>query len=237
MNETALDNPIWTSLTGGHLQLALGQSTGSGAARRYPATMSPFAGLRDATPDAFADLGQLIPAGETVALLFDSDPVVPQDWRILRTRSLVQMIQREESESLATSEEIVRLMPPDMPEMVSLAQKTQPGPFLSETASLGEFYGIRIDGKLVAMAGQRFMPPGFVEVSAVCTHPGYRGRGLAGQLVVKVVEAIRAAQSTPFLTCLRDNTGAIKLYETLGFAIRRSFFLGVLQHQSPDSGK
>src|ERR1700760_1824963 len=202
MNETALDNPIWTSLTGGHRDFALGQSTGSGRARRYPATMGPFAGLREGTAEAFKDLEHLVSAGETVALLFDTEPVVPPAWRVLRTRPLVQMIHRVEPKNPTASQEIVRLMPPDVPEMVSLAQRTQPGPFLNDTARLGDFYGIRIDGKLVAMAGQRFMPPGFVEMSAVCTDPNYRGRGLAGQLVLRVVAAIRAAESTPFLTCL-----------------------------------
>jgi predicted GNAT family acetyltransferase len=231
ISEVALDNPIWTSLIGGHSHFALGQDLGTGAARRYPPAMGPFAGLREQTAEAFADLAQLIPVGETAALLFDNDPVVPSNWQVLRTLSLVQMVHRQKTMELSTGEEILRLMPSDEPEMISLAKMTEPGPFLRDTARLGEFYGIRIDAQLVAMAGQRFAPPGFVEVSAVCTHPNYRGRGLAGQLVAKVVQVIQAAGSVPFLTCLRENTGAIRLYETLGFSYRRSFTLGVLRPQ------
>jgi ribosomal protein S18 acetylase RimI-like enzyme len=232
LSEIVLDNPIWTSLIAGHRKFAIGQDVGSGMARRYPPAIGPFAGMQDQSDTAFEDLGQVVPPGETVAVLFDSDPIVPPDWRVARTLSLVQMIQRTEALNRNEGPEIVRLAPTDMPEMVSLAKLTEPGPFSSETAILGEFFGVRIEGKLIAMAGQRFKPEGFVEMSAVCTHPDYRGRGLARELVCKVTSEIRSDGSVPFLTCMKSNTGAIKLYETLGFSYRRSFVLGILKHQA-----
>jgi predicted GNAT family acetyltransferase len=113
-------------------------------------------------------------------------------------------------------------------EMRSLAELTQPGPFFARTHQLGEFIGIRSGGKLIAMAGERMKAPGFTEVSAVCTHPDHRGRGYAGALMAKVAVKILSRGETPFLHVYAHNTGAIALYEKLGFRLRRALSMRVL---------
>jgi len=113
--------------------------------------------------------------------------------------------------------------------MVALADLTEPGPFPNHTAKLGGFLGIRVDGRLAAIAGQRLSPTGFAEVSAVCTHPDFRGRGYAQALVAAVTRNVRAEGRTPFLTSLEANTGAVRIYQQVGFVVRRTFQLAVLK--------
>lgn len=110
----------------------------------------------------------------------------------------------------------------DVPEMLDLVQRTQPGPFEPRTIELGGYLGVRApDGRLVAMAGRRLNPPGWVEISAVCTDPDFRGCGYAGRLVLAVAHGIRADGLVPLLHAAASNTNAIRLYEQLGFRLRR----------------
>jgi predicted GNAT family acetyltransferase len=105
--------------------------------------------------------------------------------------------------------------------MLELVARTEPGPFLPRTIELGSYLGIRRRGALVAMAGERLHPPGWTEISAVCTDVAFRGQGLAGRLVRAVAAGIRARDETPFLHSVATNTTAIRLYEALGFRLRR----------------
>lgn len=122
----------------------------------------------------------------------------------------------------ASDEEAVRLGPADVPEMLDLVEHTQPGPLLPRTIELGTYLGIRRGGALVAMAGERLHPPGRTEISAVCTDPDFRGAGLATRLVLAVAHGIRERGETPFLHTAATNTTAIRLYESLGFRLRRT---------------
>jgi ribosomal protein S18 acetylase RimI-like enzyme len=115
----------------------------------------------------------------------------------------------------------VRLGAADVPEMLDLVARTRPGPFLPRTVDLGAYWGIRRGGALVAMAGERLRPPGWTEISAVCTHPGHRGKGLATRLVLHVAAGVQAHGDLPFLHAAAANTDAIRLYEALGFVLRR----------------
>ncbi len=124
------------------------------------------------------------------------------------------------------------LGPADFSEMVALAALTEPGPFRDGTGMLGGFLGIRIDGRLAAMAGRRLHPTGYVEVSAVCTHPEFRGRGYALALVAMVARGIHAEGMTPALTSFEANAGAVRIYEQAGFAVRRRFELAVVRPPS-----
>ena len=116
--------------------------------------------------------------------------------------------------------EVLELGDADAPEMLELATLTRPGPYRARTHALGDFIGVRRDGRLIAMAGQRLRIDGFIEISAVCTHPDHQGRGLARALMRRQAERILAAGETPFLHAAHDNTGAIGLYESLGFRVR-----------------
>jgi predicted GNAT family acetyltransferase len=105
--------------------------------------------------------------------------------------------------------------------MLALVKQTQPGPFSERTIEMGRYLGHRADGRLVAMAGERMRCPGFAEVSAVCTDPGYRGRGLGGALTLAVAQHIRGRGDEAFLHVAEENVTAQRLYLELGFTVRR----------------
>ena len=235
-NEASLDHPIWNSLVGDHAHLALGANTGHGLARRYPSNIGPLSAFQfpTADADAYADLAAVVPPGDIAVLFLDFEPRPPAGWELLRGGTLVQMVCRSAPAELALSEEIIPLATSDFPEMVALATLTEPGPFRADTAQLGGFLGIRVDGRIAAMAGRRTSPAGFAEISAVCTHPDFRGRGYAVALVAAVARSIHAAGRIPFLTSFEANSGAIRVYRQVGFAARRKFYLAVLKPPVPE---
>jgi predicted GNAT family acetyltransferase len=122
-----------------------------------------------------------------------------------------------------------RLGAKDAPAMMALTSLTNPGPFANRTHLLGEYWGIDQDGRLAAMAGERFKQPGFTEISGVCTHPDYRGRGYAMELCLKLADRISGRGETPYLHVYEGNTGARALYEKLGFRVRRNIHVGILE--------
>lgn len=209
-----LDNPIWQSLTSGHRPIAISH----GLAARYPAAVSPLAGLREPSPAAFADLHQLVGAGERVALFTTAAVDVPADWRVLRARYIDQMVC--DAATLPGGPEPIPLADADVPEMLALTSLTEPGPFSERTITMGRYYGVRSpEGALSAMAGQRLSLGEFQEISAVCTAPDARGQGLAQRLVAYLVARTFAEGRTPFLHVKTEN-GAKVLYERLGFRVR-----------------
>lgn len=130
---------------------------------------------------------------------------------------------------LEPAAEIVRLGAQDSPEMVELATLTKPGPFGLRTHELGTYFGIRTQGKLVAMAGERLKVPGYTEISAVCTHPDHTGKGYARTLMAEVMRGIHDRREIPFLHVRRDNRRAVELYERLGFKTRVTLHYVVLR--------
>lgn len=210
-----LDSPVWTALSGRQARFA----AGGGRALRYRPEINILAAAADASPEALAALAALVPPGGRIATVEAAETPVPPGLVVARQAMLVQMI----AERPAPPEPIdyLDLGDADAPEMLALATLTEPGPFVEATHCLGEFIGVRIDGQLVAMAGERMRAPGLTEVSAVCTHPGWRGRGYAGRLMRVVMARIAARGETPFLHSYATNEGAIALYESLGFRTRR----------------
>jgi ribosomal protein S18 acetylase RimI-like enzyme len=218
-----LDNPVLRSLTGAHASLALVQ----GRAARYPADVSPFCALPD-EPDAadWADAARLVSPGEVVA--FPALRAAPSaDWEVLWLGEGAQLV--ADSLDAKPDEEAVPLGPADVPDMLRLTELTKPGPFLRRTIELGSYLGIRREGKLIAMAGERLRPPGWTEISAVCTDPAWRGHGLASRLTRAVAAGIAVRGETPFLHAIADNTHAIRLYEQLGFTLRRDITFPLLR--------
>ncbi|HWD01552.1 MAG TPA: GNAT family N-acetyltransferase [Amycolatopsis sp.] len=210
-----LDNPVLASLTGPHAHFAEQQ----GEVLRYPADVSPFVALPD-DPDeqAWRDLAALAGPG-TTQIVAGPALAAPPGWPTLTGIPGVQM--EGSNLTVAPDPEAVRLTDADVPEMLDLVERTRPGPFLKRTIALGTYLGLRRDGALVAMAGERFHAPGWTEISAVCTDPAFRGQGLAARLVRAVGAGIRARGEQPFLHAAEANTGAICLYEAMGFRLNR----------------
>jgi ribosomal protein S18 acetylase RimI-like enzyme len=218
-----LDNPVLASLAGAHARLA--QTCGRAA--RYPADVSPFCALPD-EPDAadWAAAARLVSLGGAAAFpALRAAP--PPDWEVLWLGEGVQLV--ADSLDAKPDEEAVPLGPADVPDMLRLTELTKPGPFLRRTIELGRYLGIRRDGKLIAMAGERLRPPGWTEISAVCTDPAWRGHGLASRLTRAVAAGIAVRGETPFLHAIADNTHAIRLYEQLGFTLRRDITFPLLR--------
>jgi ribosomal protein S18 acetylase RimI-like enzyme len=210
-----LDNPVRSSLTGPHARFAERR----GAILRYPADVCPFVALPDAPTAAdWADAAALVGPGGLLPLAAVQTPP-PDGWPVEFAGRGVQMT--GDGVAGADDAEAVPLGPDDVPQMLDLAGRTKPGPFLLRTVEMGNYLGIRRDGALVAMAGERLHPPGWTEISAVCTDAAWRGRGLASRLVLAVAAGIRARGETPFLHAVATNVNAIRLYEELGFQLRK----------------
>jgi predicted GNAT family acetyltransferase len=222
---SVLDNPMWHSLIGGHRELA----QINGRAARYPAGVSPMAGIDEPSAAAFADLRELAPTGDVVALLRGGPyQVAAKGWQVIGARTIDQMV----CEALTRVPPIasVELGQSDVPEMLELAKLTEPGPFEPETIRMGRYRGLRSEeGKLMAMAGERSRPAGFTEVSAVCTAPEFRGRGLARALVSEVARMIEADGRVPFLHLKTENARAKGIYEKLGFRFRSLIHIKLLR--------
>lgn len=224
MSAAVLDRPIWTTLATRHAAFAVG----AGPARRFMADVSPFAVAEDDAPESLAALAALLGTGETVVLL-QRDPIrIPDGLVETRRDEGVQMVAAGPVAARPTDAAILPLGAGDVPEMVALATLTEPGPFLLRTHELGDFWGVRIDGRLAAMAGERMKQPGFTEVSGVCTHPDFRGHGLAGALSAHVARRIEARGEIPYLHAYATNAPAVRLYESLGFRTRCSVDVAML---------
>ncbi len=208
-----LDNPAWAALTGpqAHLARRLGQ------AARFQDGMSPFAGLGDSRdPQSWRDLAALVGPGGTAAVIGAIE--APSDWEVLGQGAGVQLV--DTALRAEPDPEAIRLTSDDVGEMLDLISRTRPGPFLPRTIELGSYLGIRREGLLVAMAGERLRPPGWTEISAVCTDEDHRGQGLASRLVRAIAAGIRARGDVAFLHAAASNVNAIRLYESMGFTLR-----------------
>ncbi|MEV4755348.1 GNAT family N-acetyltransferase [Micromonospora sp. NPDC049559] len=227
LDSAVLDRVVWASLTGAPTGLV----EVAGEAARYHPDVSPFASVADpADPRGWHDLAALAgPGGEV--LLTGEDFPPPESWEITWRVDGVQMVGL--AVAAADDPEVVPLGPDDVPEMLDLTERTRPGPFRPRTVEMGTYLGIRRDGRLAAMAGERLRPPGWTEISAVCTDPAYRGQGLAGRLIRAVAAGIRRRDEIPFLHTGADNTNAIRLYEALGFELRREVTFAVARVPQP----
>jgi predicted GNAT family acetyltransferase len=214
-----LDNVIWNALTTRNAQFA----EGLGEARRFVREVSPLAAFREECAEGYAALAELLTAEATVGLFLDQPYEMRPGWSYVAGAPLLQMVC--ENGKARTSRpvpmpEIVELSPQDSPEMIELTSLTKPGPFGPRTHEFGRYCGIRIEGKLVAMAGERLKVPGYTEVSAVCTHPEHSGKGYAAVLMSEVMSGIRQRGEIAFLHVRQDNLRAIEIYRRLGFQDR-----------------
>ena len=171
---------------------------------------------------------------EAEAVLAGTPPDAHPGWELVFARPGVQMV--DESVRAEPDPDAVRLTPADATEVLDLVTRTDAAPFRPRTLEMGTYLGIRRDGRLIAMAGERFRPPAWTEISAVCTDPAYRGQGLATRLVRAVSDGIRDSGATPFLHTSADNVRAIRLYESLGFRLRRTTAFALFRSSASHPG-
>jgi predicted GNAT family acetyltransferase len=219
----ALDQPVRSALEGGHRHLALG----SPLAQRYPREIGPFAALGEDSPAAWEALAALLLPGEAAMLVTPEAPTLgatqSPGLALTPLDPVLQMVATRLPAPGALPFSV--LGEADAADMRALAGLTNPGPFAQRTHELGEFLGIREDGRLAAMAGERMRPLGAVEVSAVCVHPEHRGKAYARHLLAERTRRIMAQGAQPFLHVYPSNKGAIALYESLGYVVRRQLCL------------
>ena len=219
-----LDRPVWGSLTGRWGPLALK----AGAALRLAPEYGPFAATPELSLASLGDLAAFDPGEDGLDLIEPCQVQAPAGLKVAIQAGLAQMTARAITAG-GIDHDVVPLGEADGPEMLALARLTRPGPFAARTYALGGFIGVKADGRLIAMAGERMKPEGFCEVSGVCTHPDHRGRGHASGLMRMVARRILERGETPFLHVFETNTGAIALYQSLGFERRAVVVLTVLK--------
>ena len=220
-----LDRPVWTALTTEQAHLAVV----TGAAVRMNRDYGPFAAARDASDEAQTALAATLDGpDDRIGVVEREAWPVPPGTRVLGGGDLMQMVWDAPPPKSTDDPRIQLLRKRDASQMAALAHATEPGPWGPKTHLYGDYYGIRIDGKLAAMAGERMRLPGRAELSGVSTWPEFRGQGLASALVRRVVRGLLARGDTPFLHCYAANAGAVALYEALGFRIRARMSFTIL---------
>lgn len=227
MTRHPLDRPIWSALTSRHAHL----SEGGLLAKRYQPSVSSFAVARDDDPTSLEALSDLASDGENLLFLQADAVVVPAGMVAVSTAAAVQMT-AEQPTTIGQDDRVEALSESDIPAMQALAELTKPGPFTARALELGAFWGVKENGRLLAMAGERMKLQGFTEISGVCSHPDVRGRGLAKQLSMFVAGRIVERGEEPFLHAYATNTAAITLYQSIGFSLRSTMHVAILQRAS-----
>lgn len=238
-DNSMLDNPVWNALILGNKDLA--EAGGNSLVKSFPADVAPFVGLAATDSECFIALDELIPANRVVAVVTPEEIEIPGRWKSMLLMQLCQMTaSTADTDALVAahaSGPALRTAPPELiplhakhiPAMLDLTKLTNPGPFYNRTIEFGNYHGIFAGDQLVAMAGQRLHLGKYIEISAVCTHPGHLGHGYATTLILHLATLIRAQSAIPFLHVRTDNTAAIHLYEKMGFSIRRQMSISVIQ--------
>lgn len=207
---------MWSALSSCQTAWAVGGTV----AKRYPAQVAPFVAVPVAGIEASSALAELVEVGE-ILYLCDIAPVLSADWQLEECAPVWQMIFESQNSPAPLTTPLVTLSAADLPAMLALTALVFPEFFRAGSPQLGAYLGIYQAGVLAAMAGERMKMPGYCEISAVCTHPAFLGRGYAGSLIGQLNNAILGRNEIPFLHVGSQNARAISLYERLGFVTRR----------------
>jgi predicted GNAT family acetyltransferase len=210
-----LDRPIWSALSTRHAALA----EGGPLAKRYPASISQFAAAVDDRSESLQALEELAGSEENLLLVQADEIILPPGLVAASTASAVQMVAERPIPKIE-DERVERLNEADAADMLDLATLTKPGPFSLRALSLGDFWGVKVNGRLVAMAGERLKQTGYTELSGVCTHPDFQRKGLGRLLSLFVAGRIFERGELPYLHAYATNATAISLYESIGFKLR-----------------
>jgi ribosomal protein S18 acetylase RimI-like enzyme len=220
-----LDRPVWSMLTGRQAHLAKGDVR---TALRIDSGYGPFGAAVDGSAEAQAALVAHIPDDGELWIVEGEPWPLPQGTREVKRATLAQMVAERAVDAGKPEFDIIPLGDSDTAEMAALAGHAQPGPWGPKTHRYGPFFGIRENGRLLAIAGQRMLMPGMAEVSGVATWADCRGRGYARALIGHVMQQMQRRGEQPFLHSYADNDGAIALYHSLGFHIRREVHVLVI---------
>jgi ribosomal protein S18 acetylase RimI-like enzyme len=220
-----LDRPVWSALNSRQAHLTVA----SGAAVRIDPAYGPFAAARDYGDEAQTALAATLKGPDDRIYVVEREPwPPPTGTQVVGTAGVVQMIPQRPLLEFPKDPRVVLLTEADAAEMAALAHATEPGPWSSATHRYGDYFGIRVERRLAAMAGERMLVPGLAELSGVSTWPEFRGHGLAAALIRRVLAGFAARGDEPFLHCFAQNDGAIRLYEQLGFGLRARLVLTIL---------
>ncbi|WP_169306815.1 GNAT family N-acetyltransferase [Pedobacter polaris] len=220
-----LDNPIYHALISGHSAFAKGK----GNAKYYSTAVALFAGLKNNDDQDFETLYRHSPEESKFIVFSPIQLQIPAKWKLMNHIDMLQLVYEGKDIPKGEEKDYKDLSDHHVDEMIELVKLTQPGPFLARTIDFGNYTGVFKDEKLVAMAGHRFNPVPYTEISAVCTHPEHLGNGHAYHLLREQIKRILGKSEIPFLHVRNDNVGAIKLYEKIGFKIRKSMIAYVIQ--------
>jgi GNAT superfamily N-acetyltransferase len=210
--KSLLDNIMWNCLSGPHAKFA----TGEGSVRRYAPGFSPIAGFEDPHRPDLATLAKYCEPGDSFYTDIWDGPA-PDGWRIDRTARMWKMVWDSPMPAEDAAPDAIPLRSEHASQAVELAQLTNPGPFGIRTPELGDYFGYFDGGRLVAMAGERMCAGRLREVSGICTHPDFQGRGLAKKLTLKLVRLQMERGLTSYLHVMSHNANARALYEKMGY--------------------
>lgn len=226
MDLSALDNPFFSSLQGRHRHLA----QRAGDAVRFPAQFAPFFGVPTAGADVADALASLVAPGESVYVM-GIPPRVPDGWQLEAFRPLAQMICTEPI-PVPDGPDVIELDERHRADVLALTALVYPHYFRPRTMELGRYFGMYLDGRLAAMIGERLGTDSVQEMSAICTHPDFNGRGYARRLTALLTNDTLANGRLPFLHVSHENPRAKALYEGIGYRFRPDIGFWSLRERS-----